>query len=348
MANIIFRESFDTYANTGTTAVGMGQKWIGSAYQNLLAGRFGGQAARVDSYNNRVSALFDSSTSQLSLGFALYSNWGSLTTNELHLMLQNGSNNHLGFAFNELGEIIVAVKSGSSNTSAFTEIGRAPINSIHPNEWCYVEAEIVLHATTGRVTLFREGQQILNLTNVNTVGSQGATVNGIAIGKMGANSASGSLPVFDDMYVTDSATGRLGPCRSVMLAPTADGGTLNFTPDTGTVHFSRVNQVPMSLTGYLQGSSAGQLDLLTMADLANFPTEIHELNVTGIVHKTDAGSRAVSLGIRSNGVNAQGSDIYVGTSAARYERNFPLNPDGNVAWTRTTVNAAELRPLVTV
>ena len=121
--------------------------------------------------------------------------------------------------------------------------------------WYSLQIEIVISDTVGRVSVYLDGTQVVNLTSQDTKNGGTGVVNNIYFS--GGSGAIGGR--YDDMIVQDSATRLANPIRAATLYPNADGGTLNLVPSTGTSHFALVDEALASRTDYLSGSTVGEL-----------------------------------------------------------------------------------------
>jgi hypothetical protein len=72
-----------------------------------------------------------------------------------------------------------------------------------------------------------------------------------------------------DLYIKNEA-GYEGDVRIVPIYPAGDGGTLQWTPNSGTVHFDRVNTHPVDVTKFLKTATPGNIDLWTFDTLPAF------------------------------------------------------------------------------
>lgn len=335
---VIFRDGFDGY-NTSTAGLNLGAKYS-TAQGTSVAGRFGGSAIFFNGGATTFASM-DSAVSSLTIHMGLNVQRYATTTTRPMIWLLNGVTHSFGLAIGTSGEII-AYRMTALTTG--TELGRSAINTLALSTWYSIAAEIVISDASGRVTVYVDGVQVLNLTSVDTNNGVG-TVDTFMFGQ--SNSTSPEVYI-DDLVITDSATRLTNHPRIQTLVPTSDGGTLNLVPSTGTDHFAVVDELPASNTDYLSGSTVGDLDILGLGDLTASPNSIEEVNVVGFLQKTDATAREMELGVISGPTTSAGTGFVLNSTGKRHERPLATDPNTSAAWTASGVNALQLRPRVSV
>lgn len=92
----------------------------------------------------------------------------------------------------------------------------------------------------------------------------------------------------------------------------------------------------------VRGTAAAQKDLFSFPALSNVPSAIYGVAVKGFVHKSDSGTRTVSLPMRSGGTDSDGSAASQAMSTTgQWQRSlYPTDPATGAAWTAAGVNAA--------
>ena len=223
-------------------------------------------------------------------------------------------------------------------------------NAVVPSTgYCHIEAKVLIHATTGTVDVRVNGVSVLSLTGQNTKQGTNAYSNTVKIGVPGSMATTGKI---DDFYVCDNSGSTnnnfLGDCRVDTLFPTADGNYSAWTPNSGTVHFNRVNEAAPDLTTYDAGLTIGDRDSYGMADLASLSSQtIFGVQINAAVLKDDAGAKSICTMARSGGVDGDGASAAVSTSQQYVSQVFETDPNGAIAWTQTSVNAMEAGVKVT-
>ncbi len=152
---------------------------------------------------------------------------------------------------------------------------------------------------------------------------------------------------FDDLYVLD-LTGSvnnnyLGDVRVVTKVPTADS-TVNadFTPDTGTDHFSRVDDpLPDDDTSYVENGTNGATDTYTATNLG-LTGIVYGVQVAASTRKTDSKVRAMKTVVRPVATNVLGSDNHTVNATYKVQHSmYETNPATSSLWTVSEVDGNE-------
>lgn len=341
MANIIFRDGFDIYNGIGT-AGGLETRWTGASaggrYCGMVAGRFGGQALYIgttDPFNSTTEyRAFDSATTDFTLGFALKI---PILDNAVFVWLMDGASPQLTMRVDTLGAVYIAAAADRAVSAS---------GVIIPDEWASIEISGKIDAAIGEITVKVNGAVVASATGVNTKVTGSSSINGIKLGCIGVG-----LPekqkIFDDMYVVDSLVS-LGPCRIVTSGATSNGSHQDFTPSTGASNSATVDELPVSAVDYVSGSTVGQYDEYGITPIATNPFQIYEVNMVVAALKTDAGTRALELGVDSGGVVAVSPDKYLTNTLTFVSSPFTLDPNTGESWTKAGLNGVTLRPKVSV
>ena len=151
---------------------------------------------------------------------------------------------------------------------------------------------------------------------------------------------------FDDFYILN-ASGTvnntwIGDARVDTLRPTAAGAQAGLTATPAGSNWDRVNEVDTDLTDYVQSTASGQRDSYAYSDLPAMTTpSILGVQVNSIARKTDAGAASIRNLVRVGSTNyAQTAQPLLQLANAHLDM-LERNPNGNVAWTESAVNAAE-------
>jgi hypothetical protein len=94
---------------------------------------------------------------------------------------------------------------------------------------------------------------------------------------------------------------------------------------------------------YVYDATVGHEDLYSFPALSAPPSAIYAVAVKGSLSKSDAGAKTASLRLKSGATDSAGStaSIAPGTSYGWASTFFPLDPNGNIAWTKTALDAAQ-------
>lgn len=160
--------------------------------------------------------------------------------------------------------------------------------------------------------------------------------------------ASGSdRPLIHSIVAWDSVAGdafnALWPQPIIIEGGAPDGaGTSDWTgSDADSVdNHLLVDERPADSVDYIESNTATDLQVLTLPDQVNAGTP---LAVTAVAYGRDttAGGQQVKLGVRSSGSDSE-ADIGLPASDGHIQHTALLDPNGDIAWTETNRNAAEL------
>lgn len=220
------------------------------------------------------------------------------------------------------------------------------------NTWNYIELKVTV-GTSGTAEVKLNGATEIS----STVGNFG-TSNVDSIQMMNSNS-NGSTVInadFDDLYVIDTST---TPNNTYLadathtphvqtIYPSADGAHTDWTPDTGTSHFARVDENPPDGdTSFVSASTVGLRDSYAFGDLTSL-TGVKCVQVSAYARKDDIAGREIELVSRPGSTDHDGASQTLTTSYAFYVERSETNPDTSAAWTTSDVNGAEFGIKVSV
>lgn len=214
--------------------------------------------------------------------------------------------------------------------------------------YTYIEWRVTIHPSAGQVQVTLNGQLSLDLSGVNTsnTGSSAANVLVLGSSRLGAPAIANVQLAFDDLYLLDGTgaapyNARLGDSRVDALRAIADAPTLEWTPSTGTAHWSLIDEIPPQTTDYVEAATVGQTDLYAFEEpppLAN-PT-IWAVGVNLYAQNPEAGLRQPAARVLSGASGATGAGLPMSNSWTYWQSVFTTNPNGAVAWTPATVRDA--------
>lgn len=211
--------------------------------------------------------------------------------------------------------------------------------------WAHVAVKVLFSQTVGTVDVQVNGSSVLSLTGLDTV--QTANVN---CQYVACFTASSNNTFWDNWYIwSDSGAAPwndfVGERRVETVFPSADTADEDFTPSAGGDSFAMVDEIaPNDDTDYIESSTPGDETLLTCSNLAATSGSCLAVAVASVARKTDVDATEIATGLRSDATLVYGSDIVLSTSYhGANAGNFflrDLDPDGDVAWTPTTAQAA--------
>lgn len=261
----------------------------------------------------------------------------------------NGYGGGFGVVDITVGQVFI-ILNGDGTFSAFrgpigggTFLGRSdPKFAVNLGRYYYLEVKFLIGAS-GSVTIHLNSQEILKLTGVNTDNSGNGTADVIRVFGPGG----GSTMFLDDFYVCDGSGSAnidfLNDVQIGLIMPASDGDLLQWTPDSGGVHFSRVNEIPPDGdASYVSDATVGDIDCyhFQTVDTTRSYKGI-QTNITA--RKDDSNGRALSLLTRIGGINFVADPVgrFVNNTYIDYLNQFDVNPATGVAWTGADINGAQ-------
>jgi hypothetical protein len=230
--------------------------------------------------------------------------------------------------------------------SGGTTIATGASGLVVANGWVYIELKAVINGASGSITTQANGAADIALTTGNFGSSNLDGIQSYYVPVAGSY-----FPTFDfdDFYVLDTSgtdnTTFLGDVHVETIFPAADGANTSWTPDSGSPHFSRVNEktstFPDDDTSYIYSSTAGQRDSYDMDTLAILSGSIFGVQVGMYARKDDAATRQIASVVRQGGTNYDGATQTLSTSYVDYTEILENDPSDGADWTVAKVNSAE-------
>lgn len=322
---LLVLDSFDYYADTGTTTYGVTGSWPGPAAANftLVSGVFGGQAVSIAANTAGVHALPTAQTKfsigarvQTTASAAVLGLLGAMigATAQITLCCSNG---------------FLQARRGNSGGAVLGTDTTVPLVSL---AWYFLEIEIELSATVGIFRAYIDGVRVLNLTGINTLAS-GTTVDGVAI-----YGTSGKACAYDDIYCRNGST-CYGPAKVECLRPSSDA-SVTWTPNSGATNFSRVDEtLADGDTSYVSSATLNQVDLYGIGALSSTPATIFAVQQRVLARKDDAGTRTLSNTLKSGATTTQSSNYNLSASYVWSTTTYDTDPNTLATWTAANVNS---------
>lgn len=210
--------------------------------------------------------------------------------------------------------------------------------------WYYLEFKVIFSATVGRIYTYIDNVLVDDSTaSLNTMSTANAYCNAFVLG---GNAASifGSTRYYDDVVVGDTTgsfcNDRLGDVWIQTVMPTGAGTNTAWDPSAGN-NWDCVEEIPPSTAEYVETAVLNEIDDYATANVVSTTGTVHAVVVKAYAQKTSAGTRKISGATTSNAVAGVGTEVALATDYHYVASPIYQNPDGPVAWTITTVNAAE-------
>lgn len=230
-------------------------------------------------------------------------------------------------------------------SSSLTQIGSATAAGIMAAGSTYfIEVKWKADPSAGTVEVRLNGSTtpVLNLSSQNTRDSGTSQINNIGMWRSSFQS-----PVqFSQWYFADTSgsvnNDFLGHVRSEPVLLTSDV-LLASTPSTGSTAYNLLDETPLSATADYTTFTAAGADLYGVADLASTPAAVYGVRVLAFALKSDAGTCTARVNVKNGSTTANGATVAVPvTIESSISGIFETNPDGDTAWTGSTVNSMQI------
>lgn len=231
-------------------------------------------------------------------------------------------------------------------THTGTVLATSAVDLIMPDStWHYLEAMVLLgDAGVGQYRVMLDGVEIIPLTT-------GDTKNGGTKTVFDSHGLRGNATCYLDDYYVCNGAGSInntfyGDTEILARFPTADGDLIQLTPSAGS-NWSCVDDTgTATLSDYVTGQTDGNRDRYVMSDIPNAGT-VHSVSTIIAAAKVGTDTKYVRDNLKSGSTVSEGSSNVLSTSLAYMRAQVrELNPDGNIAWTPTAVNAIQVGPVV--
>lgn len=329
-----FIDGFEDYpVDMNVPGVGFLATWNDSAWKGIGPGRFDGKSLG-QAYGGYYWYRGIPPTTQLSFGMAYkVTSLNSHGTGRWLVLFQSIENTtQYCIGVDDLGYIRVGQQGEGPNIVTEAISTRKMLS----NTWHYIEIELVLGNSNGRVKLFLDGEEQFELVNIDTQqDSSRNNIGRIRLGNIGECA-------YDDLYCKYDDATAIGECRVVQLLPAGDTADKDWTPLTGTENFAMVDEIDADLdVTYNYSNAVGARDLFTMTDFTGTPDKIHAVQVSVAAKKVDAGTRTIQTLLKSGTEDGLGAETNLVINYTWYRDIHVLDPNGDVEWTKESINALQ-------
>lgn len=313
------------------------QRWDPNSGDGLgyITGRYGtGKAVRLGTFS--VNQLFllaagaggfgrglISQSVSKTLGVAAY--FESFSGGMAVIEFMDGTSVQINLKIDSTGHLFVS-RGGSSTLATAT-------SPLLLNTWYIIEFTATINSSTGSFAVaLNTSTVLLSGSGVNTQATGNAWIDGVHL--------TGSWDA-DDLYIRNDTT-RLGEVRCIADEPNADGDSSQWTPDSGSTHWNRVNASDGDAS-YVSDSTVNDLDLYKYPSFASGGGTVVAVQVVACLRKDDAGTRSVKLEIKSGGTVYDQSSTGGLTSSYQYFAALEENdPATSAPWTDSNISAVQL------
>lgn len=332
---VLYFDGFESLSGGSTSGLRATDVWGSSVLNSTATGRFSGNALFCNTGPGLRNVPTGATWAGPDFSFCAAFKRNSIASNNVRLFVLYQAANQV------TGQICLAVDSDgtlrvSRGGTAGTNVVASSAAGVLSMDGAYhfVEFTFNLHASTGSATVKVDGVAVITATGLNTKGGTTTAIASFGIGDSQINNV-------DDFYVTDGAS--LGERRIVACRPSADTASADWTPNSGSAHFSRVNEVLADGdTSYVASSTVGHKDLYDVDNLPTSPTTIDGVRIITAARKDDAASRTYRQLLKSSSTTANGADVGVNANYTMAESQFLTDPATSAAWTTSGVNAMQI------
>lgn len=352
--SLLFMESFDWIGATGRSELPL--KWSGTGgeiyypqnnYTSVTYGRTG-KGCRVSSGDGGLTAGITTSGDTIVLGCAVK----RIGTGESYISFVENDGTLIRIWLYTDGSF------GYFITGIYPNVVLGGSGSLPLNIWRYLEIKIVIHDTTGSVTIKVDGLTVISYTGIDTKQSAAGT----KWSSVSFTSASNGSLCVDDIYILDTSGATcndfLGDVQIIGLLPQTDavgggGANADFTPSTGSDHGAVVDDVgPNGDTDYLSSDTVDHVDTWDFPALG-YTGVIKAVAMNLVGKKENAGTRVIAAVTCPDsspaGTNyVHGTDKYLATDYLNKQSIWELNPEDSAAWEVADVDGAEFGVKITV
>ncbi len=325
--------------NNGTRTVVTTQARTGTKSLRLLGGNIGSAPVL-----QRILAAADEHAT-LIVGWALRrDNPGSLAAQELIRFCSDAAaTQHVSLGLST-GGVITAYRGNTGGTS----LGSSASGLLVVDTWNFVEAKVVLHDSTGSVTVKINGTTVLSLTGVDTKNGGTKTVLDSVQFPLSPAGNNNNSHYIDDIYIANAAGSAnndfIGDLRVRALFPNGNGNSSQMVGSDGnsTDNYLLVDDATPNTADYVGSPTLNNKDTYAFDDLPDTSGTVVGLQLEALATKTDAAARSLALVTRSGSTDYDGSDVALALGSNTYIQQIrETDPATGVAWLRSGVNSAE-------
>ncbi len=233
-----------------------------------------------------------------------------------------------------------------SGIQANSGIITLPPDNIQVNQWYYLELKLTWSGSDNAMGVELRVNEQTVFSDPAPVFVQSGTGYPILLGDFSYYYVLLNVGNWQDLYVLDDTgshnTDYLGDSKVICVYPRADGSHTDWTPDTGTDHYARVNEHPPDdATSYVHADTAGAIDTYFF-DAVTLISDIQGVQLNTWAQKEDAGQRQIAAVCVSGGADHAGANVKaLNTSWGDTREIWERNPDGGGQWTPGAIDAAE-------
>lgn len=212
--------------------------------------------------------------------------------------------------------------------------------------WRYCEIKVKLHNTVGYIVVHIDGEELLNLQNIDTFNSAGikTVLDHVQFRAIDLSSDGKPDIYIDDVYLLNEQGARnndfLNDCRVESLYPNANGNYSQFDSTPGGNNYETVDENPPVDADYVEGDSSAEKDSYGFENLSG-PGGIAGVQVQLYGKTDDMGVRDVKALTRQSGADYLGDTITFNGTARCWTQLWEDNPADAAQWEPADINNGE-------
>ena len=326
-------DGFDHYPDKTTLGIGLFSTWIqvGGDRTFLVAGRVGGQAIRYNDDFGSAKVYRDlpaSDECSFFWGIAPISQFVSTTNQFIRFCTNNAYDAfHFGLRIGATGALEIL---NYNSVVIHTEPGFFTLNS-----WSSMSVVAKIHESTGILQIRRNGELVIDMSNLNLKNPSYTTVTGVLLGWA-------SHFDFDDFRYDYDTLVPIPEGRSIQTTVNADVEA-DWTRLSGGSNYLMVDETTCDDdTTYNSTSTIDARDLFSLAGLGFNPDAIHAVQLIYAARKDDVATRVVQSILKSDSEEVLGAENYLTTNYTWSGHIFELDPNGDIPWTKESVEALQI------
>lgn len=327
MSFVLFKDSFDRYDTgsiSGALLDNFLSRWTSIGGVPVITGT-GRNGQAIEFGNSNASKALPHS-SRWVVGFAYYASAPGNTQN----LYQLSNNDKILARVLFDTDSTVSIRAGNSTQVGVTN------RALNQNRWYYIEVDVTLSGSSPIMAAVE--LRINGHVEASGSGATGINASDTLSGDSTANfhqffgiTGVGNFARLDDLYIKNEA-GYEGDPKGIPVYASADGGTLQWTPQSGGSHFAMVDTHPVDLTKWVAGTGTNDIDLWKFV-LPNAGA-IVAINFSVLARKDDEGTKSFKIVIGSNGSAAQSDEFFVSdVTPEYYEFSLKTDPSAGGTWT---------------
>lgn len=337
-------EGFDYYPdNVNEAGYGLNSTWIGAGGY-FQPGRFNpGKSMRFAGNGNGSTGPLQlpfTPTKQHVIGFAFieYVSFDSLN----NYTIQKWGSDHTTWCDDEGNAQISMRIDGVGNFNFVLVQGevlllQCPRRCVR-NNWHYIEVAINCDPAAGSLHVSIDGED-QGTFNGKTQSTQRPNVARIRYARYLANNIDFAV---DDMYVKKDELELLGECRIQLLEVNQDAA-IQFARSSGANNYSMVGAGSSDGdTSYNYANDPGLKDLFANTGIQVNPDKIHAVGLNIASRKEDSGTRTIRGVVKSGAAFGYSTNYNLTVNYTWTRKLLLLDPETNLPWTKTRVNAMQL------